>query len=102
MGGLVATRDAYGKALANLALSDSRVLAVDAEVSNSTKSGDVKKSTPNQFVESFIAEQNLVSICLGLSKKGYNVFGSTFAAFFSRAHDQIRMAALSSCSGIRW
>jgi len=96
MGGLVATRMAYGKALANLAESDPKVISVDAEVSNSTMSQEVRKSRPAQFVETFIAEQNLVGICLGLSKKGFNVFGSTFAAFFSRAHDQIRMSALSS------
>jgi transketolase len=96
IGGLVATRDAYGKVLANLAKSDGRVLAVDAEVSNSTRSAEVKKATPKQFIETYIAEQNMVGICLGLSKKGFNVFGSTFAAFLSRAHDQIRMSALSS------
>jgi transketolase len=96
IGGLVATRMAYGKALSNLTESNLKVIAVDAEVSNSTHSEEVKKVRPAQFVETFIAEQNLVGICLGMSKKGFNVFGSTFAAFFTRAHDQIRMAALSS------
>jgi len=95
-GAMVATRMAYGRVLANLAKSDLKVIAVDAEVSNSTKAEEVKKVRPGQFVESYIAEQDMVGICLGLSKKGFNVFGSTFAAFFSRAHDQIRMAALSS------
>jgi transketolase len=95
-GGFVATRLAYGRALANLAKSNSKVVVVDAEVSNSTKADEVKKVRPGQFVEAFIAEQGMVGICLGLSKKGFNIFGSTFAAFFSRAHDQIRMSALSS------
>ncbi|MCH8945641.1 MAG: transketolase [Nanoarchaeota archaeon] len=92
----VSVREAYGKALANLAQANSNVIAVDAEVSNSTKSDFVKKVRPKQFVEAYIAEQNMVGMALGLSKKGFNVFASTFAAFFSRAHDQIRMAALSS------
>ena len=94
----VATRMAYGKALRNLAISDAKVIAVDAEVSNSTHSDEVKKVRPGQFVEAFIAEQDMVGICLGLSKKGFNVFGSTFAAFLSRAHDQIRMSALSNAN----
>lgn len=96
VGGMVATRMAYGKAITNLAVANPRVIAVDAEVSNSTKSEEVKKVRPGQFVEAFIAEQDMVGICLGMSKKGYNVFGSTFAAFLSRAHDQIRMSALSN------
>ncbi|MBU1103460.1 MAG: transketolase [Nanoarchaeota archaeon] len=96
VGGLVSTRMAYGKALANLAKANPKVIAVDAEVSNSTKTDEVKKVRPGQFVEAFIAEQDMVGICLGMSKKGFNVFGSTFAAFLSRAHDQIRMSALSS------
>jgi len=98
LGGMVATRMAYGKAITNLAVADQKVIAVDAEVSNSTKSEEVKKVRPGQFVEAFIAEQDMVGICLGLSKKGYNVFGSTFAAFLSRAHDQIRMSALSNAN----
>lgn len=97
-GEMVATREAYGKALADLAIANEKVIAVDAEVSNSTHSDEVKKVRPGQFVETFIAEQNLVGVCLGLSKKGFNVFGSTFAAFLSRAHDQIRMSALSNAN----
>ncbi len=92
----IATREAYGESLAALAKSDSRVLALDAEVSNSTHSDEVKKSTPRQFIETYIAEQDMIGIALGLSKKGFIPFASTFSAFLSRAHDQIRMAALSS------
>jgi transketolase len=98
LGDKVATRDAYGKALANLAVSNSSVLALDGEVSNSTKSEEVKKFAPKQFIESFIAEQNMISMALGLSKKGFNIFASSFAAFLSRAHDQLRMAAISSAN----
>ena len=92
----ISTREAYGKALGKLCMTSNRVIAVDAEVSNSTFSEEVKKVKENQFIEAFIAEQNMVGICLGLSKKGFKVYGSTFAAFLSRAHDQIRMSALSS------
>jgi len=92
------TRKGYGITLSNLAKSDSSILAIDAEVSNSTYSEEVKKTKPKQFIESFIAEQNMVSMSLGLSKKGFNTFTSTFAAFLSRAHDQIRMAAISSAN----
>jgi len=91
----IATRTAYGKALANLALSDSKIIAIDGEVSNSTHSEKVKEKTPKQFIEAYIAEQNMIGMALGLSKKGFNVFASSFAAFLSRAHDQIRMTALS-------
>jgi|APHM01.1.fsa_nt_gi Transketolase len=94
-GEVLATRDAYGNALADLAEARSEVLAVDGEVSNSTRSEYIKEDNPDQFVESFIAEQNMISMAQGLSIKGYEVFTSTFSAFISRAHDQIRMAALS-------
>ena len=92
----IATREAYGETLANLAILDNKIIAIDAEVSNSTRSEEVKKRTPRQFIETFIAEQNLIGIALGLSVKGFKPFASTFATFLTRAHDQIRMASLSS------
>ena len=92
----IATREAYGETLANLAILDNKIIAIDAEVSNSTRSEEVKKRTPRQFIETFIAEQNLIGIELGLSVKGFKPFASTFATFLTRAHDQIRMASLSS------
>lgn len=91
----IATREAYGKALASLAVANSSVLALDAEVSGSTHSATVKIKSPRQFIECYIAEQNMISVALGLSKKGFNVFASTFSAFLSRAHDQLRMSAIS-------
>jgi len=93
-----APRKAYGEMLANLAKSNNRILAIDAEVSNSTNSEKVKEKTPKQFIEAFVAEQNMVGMAQGLSVKGYNVFASSFAAFLSRAHDQIRMAGISSAN----
>src|SRR3989344_4791141 len=92
----IATRHAYGTALAALAKADPSVIALDAEVGNSTYAEEVKKSSPRQFVECFIAEQNMVSVALGLASCGFKPFVSTFASFLSRAHDQIRMAAVSS------
>ncbi|MEK6894924.1 MAG: transketolase [Nanoarchaeota archaeon] len=92
---VVATREAYGNALALMAAAEKNVIAVDGEVSNSTKSENVKKKSSAQFIEAYIAEQNMIGMALGLSKKGFHVFASTFAAFLTRAHDQIRMSAYS-------
>ena len=92
IGNKLATRKAYGSILHNLAKSDSKVLVLDGETSNSTFSNKVEGQ---QFIECFIAEQNMIGMALGLSKKGYNVFASTFAAFLTRAHDQLRLASYS-------
>ena len=89
---LVATREAYGYALKSLSQANGQIIVLDAEVSNSTYSNQVNNK---QFLEMFIAEQNMIGTALGLSKKGFIPFVSTFAAFLSRADDQIRMASLS-------
>ncbi|MFT4310410.1 MAG: transketolase [Candidatus Woesearchaeota archaeon] len=89
------TRKAYGVALAQYAQQDKRIIALDAETSNSTFSALVKQKTPKQFIESFIAEQNMVSMASGLATQGLLPCVSTFSAFFSRAVDQLRMHALS-------
>jgi transketolase len=94
----ISTREAYGLTLANLTKSNPNILALDAEVSNSTFSEKVKKETPKQFIECFVAEQNMIGLALGLSKKGFNVFASSFASFLSRAHDQIRMSSISKAN----
>jgi transketolase len=93
----VATRKAYGDALLALAaLPD--VVALDAEVSNSTFADEFGKAHPERFFEIWIAEQQLVSTAVGMSVRGYRPFASTFAAFFSRAYDFIRMAAISQAN----
>ncbi|MBI5390545.1 transketolase [Candidatus Woesearchaeota archaeon] len=97
-GELIATREAYGNALVRLGAAYSTIAVADAEVKNSTFAEKFLKVQPNHFVETYIAEQNMVGIVLGLSKKGFHAFGSTFAAFLTRAHDQIRMATLSSAN----
>ncbi|MEX5631825.1 transketolase [Parafrankia sp. FMc2] len=94
LGAKVASRRAYGQALAAIgAWTD--VVALDAEVSNSTYAEDFTKAHPDRFFEIFIAEQQLVAAAVGLSVRGYVPFASTFAAFLSRAYDFIRMAAIS-------
>lgn len=91
----VATREAYGDALKALGASNSNVVALDGEVSNSTFADRFKKEFPDRFFEMFIAEQQLVSAAVGMQALGKIPFASTFAAFFTRAYDQIRMAAIS-------
>lgn len=94
-GDKIATREAYGSVIEALASFDRHVLALDAETSNSTFAETVKKTHPDQFVEMYIAEQNMVTAALGLDKLGFTPFVSSFAAFFSRAYDQIRMVQYS-------
>lgn len=98
IGDLVATREAYGDALVELGKINSKIVALDAEVSNSTMSEKFQKAYPDRFFEMFIAEQNMVSTAVGLSKVGFIPFVSTFAAFFTRAFDQIRMSQYSKAN----
>ena len=95
LGDKVATRKAYGEALAALGSARGDVVALDGEVSNSTFAEIFKKAHPDRFFEMYIAEQQLVAASVGLHARGWNAFASTFAAFFSRAYDFIRMAAIS-------
>jgi len=91
----VATRHAYGTALERLFPEFPNIVVLDAEVSNSTYSELFKARYPERFFEMFIAEQNMVGTALGLSLRGKSPFVSTFAAFLSRAFDQIRMSQYS-------
>ncbi len=95
---IVATRKAYGNALAKLAEADERVVVLDAETSNSTYAEFVKKNNADRFFEMYIAEQNMVGVALGFSRRGKIPFVSTFAAFLTRAFDQIRMSALAKAN----
>ena len=93
----VPTRKAYGDALLALgAIPD--VVAMDGEVSNSTHADEFAKAYPERFFEMWIAEQQLVATAVGMSVRGYKPFASTFAAFFSRAYDFIRMAGISEAN----
>jgi len=96
-GDKVATRKAYGDALKSLGeIAD--VVALDGEVSNSTFADQFKAAYPDRFFEMYIAEQQLIAATVGISVRGYTAFASTFAAFFSRAFDFIRMAGVSEVS----
>jgi transketolase len=95
LGAEVATRKAYGDALVALGGDLPRVVALDGEVSNSTYAMEFAKAFPGRFFEMFIAEQQMVAAAVGLSVRHYIPFASTFAAFFTRAYDFIRMAAIS-------
>ena len=98
LGEKVATRKAYGDALKALGGARPDVIALDAEVSNSTYSEDFAKAYPDRFFEMFIAEQQMVAAAVGLSVRDYVPFASTFAAFLSRAYDFVRMAAISGAN----
>jgi transketolase len=95
VGDEVATRKAYGDALAALGSARGDVVAIDGEVSNSTFTEIFAKAHPERYFEMYIAEQQLLAAAVGLSAREWNPFASTFAAFFSRAYDFIRMAAIS-------
>uniref|UniRef100_A0A3P9JQV3 Transketolase n=1 Tax=Oryzias latipes TaxID=8090 RepID=A0A3P9JQV3_ORYLA len=95
-GDKVATRRAYGDALAKLGQASQRVVALDGDTKNSTFSELFKKKFPDRYIECFIAEQNMVGVAIGCATRDRTVaFASTFAAFLSRAYDQIRMGAIS-------
>jgi transketolase len=94
----VATRKAYCKALVRIFPQFPNMVVLDAEVSNSTYSEIFKEKYPERFFEMYIAEQNMVGTALGLSRRGKIPFVSTFAAFFTRAFDQIRMSQYSDAN----
>ncbi|HLY12425.1 MAG TPA: transketolase [Planctomycetota bacterium] len=91
----IATREAYGIALAKLGKVCPDVVALDAEVKNSTFSDKFKAAFPDRFFECYIAEQNMAGVALGLASEGKIAYASTFACFLTRAFDQIRMSAIS-------
>jgi len=90
----IATRKAFGETLAALSARP-EVVAIDGEVANSTYTEDLQKVAPDRFVEGYIAEQNMLGMAVGMQVLGKIVFPATFAAFFTRAYDFIRMAAIS-------
>jgi transketolase len=96
LGDLVATREAFGTALAKLGESDARIVALDADVKNSTFSDRFEKVAPERFYQNFIAEQVMIGAAMGLAARGAIPFPSTFACFLSRAADFVRMAAISN------
>ncbi|WP_445526212.1 transketolase [Streptomyces cyslabdanicus] len=94
-----ATRDAYGQALAALGTARGDVVALDGEVGDSTRSEFFAKEHPERYFECYIAEQQMVAAAVGMARRGWVPYASTFAAFLTRAHDFVRMASVSG-SGI--
>lgn len=92
---MIATRKAYGNALVRIFPKYPNIVVLDGETSNSTYSEIFAKAYPKNYFEMFIAEQNMVGVALGLARMGKIPFVSTFAAFFTRAFDQARMAQYS-------
>jgi transketolase len=95
LGDLVATREAYGVALARLGEADERIVAIDGDTKNSTYADKFFKKFPERSTEAYIAEQNMVGVATGFGARGKVPFASTFATFFTRAYDQIRVAGIS-------
>jgi transketolase len=91
----IATRKAFAEALAALGKSDQRIVVLDGDVKNSTYTEELEKVAPERFFEGYIAEQNVLGMTMGLAGRGKIAFASTFACFFTRVHDFIRVAAIS-------
>lgn len=94
-GAKVATRRAYGDALVALGAAEPQVIALDAEVSNSTYAEDFAEAYPERYFEMYIAEQQMIAASVGFQVREYKPFASTFAAFLTRGYDFVRMAAVS-------
>lgn len=97
-GNKFSVRKAYGLSLTEIYPKYPEIVALDAEVSNSTFAEIFKEKYPKRFFEMFIAEQNMVGVALGLARRGKIPFVSTFGAFFTRAFDQIRMSRYSNAN----
>jgi transketolase len=91
----VATRQAFGDALAAVGKADQRLVVLDGDVKNSTYTEEFQKAFPDRFFEGFIAEQNMVGTAIGLAAQGMIPFASMFGSFVTRAYDFLRMAAIS-------
>ena len=97
-GDLVATREAYGAAIVALGAIDRRVVALDADVKNSTFSEKFEQAYPDRFYQTFIAEQVMIGTAMGLASRGAIPFPSTFACFLERGADFVRMAGISNAN----
>ncbi|TET06873.1 transketolase [Candidatus Dependentiae bacterium] len=94
----IPTRKVYGQTLAKLGDVCDRIISLDGEVKNSTFAEIFEAAHPDRFIQCFIAEQNMVGMAVGLNRRGFIPFVSTFGAFFTRAFDQIRMAAIGTAN----
>jgi transketolase len=98
IGQKIATRKAYGEALVAVGGQDGAIVVLDADVKNSTGADLFATEYPSRFIQCFIAEQNMIGMAVGLANRGLVPFAGTFGAFFSRAFDQIRMAAVGTAA----
>lgn len=98
LGDSMATRKAFGAALSKLTEKYPEIISLDGDTKNSTFAEIVAKEHPQHFFEMFIAEQNMVGVAVGLARRGKIPFASSFAAFLTRAYDQLRMAAVSQAN----
>ncbi len=94
----IATRKAFGDALAALGKNDPRIVVLDGDVKNSTYTEEFQKVSPDRFLQCFIAEQNMVGVATGLAAQGKIPFASTFGCFFTRAYDFVRMGAIGGAN----
>lgn len=94
-GDMVATRTAYGQALARIGRQDERIVVLDGDVKGSSRTKFFFSGEPRRAVQGYIAEQNLVAMAVGLQARGFRAHVASFAAFLTRAHDQFRMASYS-------
>src|SRR5471032_2968814 len=95
LGDKIATREAFGTALARIGEADLRIVAIDGDTKNSTFAEKFFLKSPERSTECFIAEQNMVGTAMGFGARGKVPFVATFATFFTRAYDQIRVAGIS-------
>jgi transketolase len=95
IGDIIATREAFGRALVKLGEQNDRMVVLDGDVKNSTFTIYFFNKFPERSLQCYIAEQNMVGVAVGLQSHGFDVFLSSFACFLSRAYDQIRMASYS-------
>jgi transketolase len=95
VGQSIASREAYGTGLRKLAAVNPGVYALDGDVKNSTFAETLEKAFPDRLIQGYIAEQNMVSVAVGMAAQGLVPFAASFACFLSRAYDQVRMAAIS-------
>mgnify|MGYP001039315399 CR=1 FL=1 len=95
LGEMLATREAYGRALVKLGELNENMIVLDGDVKNSTFTTFFFEKFPRRSLQCYIAEQNMIGTAIGLQKQGFDVFLSSFACFLTRAFDQIRMASYS-------
>jgi len=93
-----ATREVFGEVFSDQGKSNKKIYGLDADVKNSTFTTEFMDAHPERFVECFVAEQNMVTVAVGLARLGKIPVVATFAAFLTRAADQIRMARVSEAN----